>query len=111
MTERHWWLGSVLVIVQNDLSRPRQVQPYRRAGTRLAFYGEMAAGLLGEAEDHGKPEATASTRSLGCEEWLHGTFQHLRCHTNAGVQNRKDHVIALSDVRGLLASVQMNVRG
>ena len=68
----------------------------------LAFDADLAARLVSEAENLGKPQAGALADRFGREERLECVIEHLRRHSAAGVGDADLHVIARADVPDLV---------
>ena len=70
----------------------------------LAFDPDLAARLVGEAENLAEAEAGALADRLGREEGLERAFEHVGRHAAAGVGDADLHIIAGADVAHLLAA-------
>jgi hypothetical protein len=71
----------------------RQVDAHRRALAHLGVDAHLPARLLGEAVDHGQPQARAHADGLGREEGVEGARHHLRGHAHAVVAHGERHVL------------------
>ena len=72
------------------------------AAADLAFDPDLAARLVGEAEDLAEAEAGALADRLGGEERLERAVEHLRRHPAAGVGDADLHIFAGADVADLV---------
>ena len=80
----------------------RQIDRDGRALADLAFDPDLAARLVGEAEDLAEAEAGALADRLGGEEGLERALEHLGRHAAAGVGDADLHIFAGADVADLV---------
>ena len=83
-------------------SGPRQIDRDGRAFAELAFDADLAAGLVGEAEDLAEAEAGALADRLGREEGLERALHDFGGHSAAGVGDADPHIFAGADVADLV---------
>src|ERR1044072_5829764 len=84
--------------------RPRQPELLLRPFADLAVDMEGAAGLAGEAVDHGEAEAGALADLLGGEEGLGHLLQYLGRDAAAGIGDGEHDIIARRQAEGLVAA-------
>ena len=86
------------------LFRARKVDGNGRSPANLAFDPDLAAGLVGKAEDLAEAETSALADRLGGEEGLERAVEHSRGHPAAGVGDADLHIFARTDVADLVRS-------
>src|SRR6202035_4231563 len=79
----------------------RQQNAERRAAAGFALAEDVAARLLDDAVDHGKPEAGSLADLLGGEKRLEDLVAHVSGDAVAGILHLNEHIISRN--QGLLA--------